>query len=296
VTTGQELLAALFSEMVRHAKRIHRGAPAAQVHAARTAVRRLRAGLNVLLGSEGAALERRSKRLQDALGRVRDIEVEREWLSSVLRGAPEARSLLRREDRLLAVQAKGLTRILVWWTGRSAAAAIQRLTSVAAPGDRRVHLELMRRMAQVDRRLRALQHPFGSRKGHRVRIAVKKLRYLAELAGPAFPAASAKLVNSLRKPQKHLGDFHDAGRWAARWKGESHRTQGAQHDTASWLVGQAKRRVKRARSKVQDDVQRWRHTRVAARVRTLLEGTVTRPAIVNRRVRGQVLRLQSRKR
>ena len=120
MTTGQELLAALFSEVVRHARRIHRGAPAAQVHAARTAVRRLRVGLKVFLGPEGKALERRSKRLQDALGRVRDVEVEREWLSSVLRDAPEARDCTAREDRLLALQAKGLARILGWWIKPSA--------------------------------------------------------------------------------------------------------------------------------------------------------------------------------
>jgi CHAD domain-containing protein len=239
--------------------------------------------LKVFLGPEGTALERRGKRLQDALGRVRDVEVEREWLSSVLRDAPELRDLLKREDRLLALQAKALARILAGWITPSAAAAILRRTAVASPGGRRVRLELMRRLEQVDRRLRALGHHFDARKGHRARIAVKKLRYLAELAQPAFPAASSKLVRTLKKPQKDLGDFHDAGRWASRWKQESRRTRGDRQNTASWLAGWAKRRMKRARSRVEKDVQNWRRAHVAAYVRALLDRPV--PAMGRRRRR-----------
>src|SRR5437660_405807 len=43
----------------------------------------------------------------------------------------------------------------------------------------------------------------------RLRIAVKKLRYCAELAGPALPKQSKKLLGQLVPLQEMLGDLHD---------------------------------------------------------------------------------------
>src|SRR5215472_8788204 len=51
------------------------------VHDARVAVRRLRAALN-LFDQRESALQRRAKVFQDALGEVRDLQVEIAWLQS----------------------------------------------------------------------------------------------------------------------------------------------------------------------------------------------------------------------
>jgi CHAD domain-containing protein len=128
---------------------------------------------------------------------------------------------------------------------------------------------LKKRLRQVDRCMEMLRNTVEARDAHRARIAVKKLRYLAELLEPAFPRASRPLLKSLVKPQDDLGDFHDASRWVERWSPPRSR-RGAPRLAASRLAGLATERLNRAQLQVQKDVRRWTRSRVAARIASLL--------------------------
>ena len=52
----------------------------------------------------------------------------------------------------------------------------------------------------------------GRARGARLRIGVKKLRYLAELAQPAFPDEIGALLDRLEPLQETLGELHDCRR------------------------------------------------------------------------------------
>src|SRR5512144_937462 len=60
------------------------------VHDMRVAARRLRAALQLFGDAALLALERQVKMLQDALGAVRDVQVQREWLRGAGGGARAA--------------------------------------------------------------------------------------------------------------------------------------------------------------------------------------------------------------
>ena len=66
-----------------------------------------------------------------------------------------------------------------------------------------------KRLGMVARRMRAVEQNPDALTAHRLRIAVKKLRYCAELAGPALPKQSKKLLGQLVPLQEMLGDLHD---------------------------------------------------------------------------------------
>jgi CHAD domain-containing protein len=58
--------------------------------------------------------------------------------------------------------------------------------------------------------VRATLESNDARTAHKLRIAAKKLRYVAELAQPAFPEQMTALLDKLSPLQETLGELHDA--------------------------------------------------------------------------------------
>jgi CHAD domain-containing protein len=195
------------------------------VHAARVATRRLREALPLFSRSYPDDVKRVKKLVKRAgrrLGRVRELDVMDEELMRRGGRMPTARhavdaarkTLAGRRDRARRRMIKLLDRIRL---------------------DRRDQLRLRHRgdwwhpfggpardwtavlWSRIDRRARDLNRAIDSAAGvyfpnrlHKVRIAAKKLRYSAELAGSGGLWPCGDAVADLKKTQEMLGKLHDA--------------------------------------------------------------------------------------
>lgn len=211
------LAAARFADARRHMEQVARDAEVEAVHDLRVSVRRLRAALD-LCGRAVQAHEREAKRLQDALGAVRDAQLQIGWLGEALLSSPErgpqrdalAALIERRQDELLRAQ-KALARALSRFREGEPRllGSLEQVARRGALGGHRVRRRLRRRLRKVRQRMRAAGGSLEPDVAHALRIGVKKLRYDAELAEPALPAAKAILA-AVEPLQGLLGELHDA--------------------------------------------------------------------------------------
>jgi len=158
------------------------------VHEMRVAVRRLRAVLRVLGLRD---LDPPAKRLQDALGEVRDLQLQVQWL----RGRDEA--LLRSRQARLRQAEQVLARELRRWRAEGLPPLLT-ATDASVASSRKVE----ERLEKAWRRLtpQAL---------HRARISVKQVRYLLEVTKKSLPRKALSLGADLRTLQATLGELHD---------------------------------------------------------------------------------------
>lgn len=200
---GPRLLLARAGDVERHAPGLPAGEP---VHDMRVACRRLRAAL-LLLGLR--ELEPPVKSLQDALGAVRDLQLQIAWLT----GRDDA--LAERRRTLLARAEKALP------------AAVQEFRAQPlVPGEldgklggHRSRKLLDERRARFDQRVaRALKRPSAANM-HAVRRSVKQLRYLHEL----LPFLGRRILRELAPLQEALGELHDVDVRLALLRGSGRR-------------------------------------------------------------------------
>jgi CHAD domain-containing protein len=168
------------------------------VHEMRVATRRLRAALRLLRLRN---LDREVKALQDALGDVRDLQLQVEWL----RGRDF--SLQRSCGARLAQAKKALRQKLRVWRSRTVLALGE--ASADAPRVARLSKLLRKRLRHLQRRLeRARARPTASSL-HAARVAVKQVRYLVEVARESLPSKVTGLEADLKTLQASLGELHD---------------------------------------------------------------------------------------
>ena len=188
------------------------------VHDLRVATRRLRAALTLFgLGHDPARAE--VKRLGDALGKVRDLDVQLAWLSSVLASgqlAPPERAgieKLAEERRLeLGPRERALGLALSRWSEEVAPRLEQSFAELDEPGrfgGKALRRRLRKRLRRLERRLEATLASNDPRTAHQLRKTTKKLRYQAELFAPARPEAIAPLLAALEPLQDTVGELHD---------------------------------------------------------------------------------------
>jgi CHAD domain-containing protein len=252
---GKPTAPQLLAKRLRDVEEPEPGLPAERaVHRMRVAARRLRAALRVLGLRE---LDPAAKPLQDALGDVRDLQLQIAWLEK--RDAALARrraSLLRKAERKLqqtlrAWHGKGLPRLL---------GAAGKLGHGAQPGGRRVPKLLRKRLKRFEERLdAALQSP-GPRSAHRLRIAAKQVRYLFELAEDELPRVAKPLLKELKPLQDALGELHDAD-------ARMHLLRRARREAL--LRAEEKSRLRLMRD-VAVALQRWKSEKIARKARRRL--------------------------
>ena len=203
------------------------------VHQMRVALRRLRAALSlfrdVVADEETAAVKAGLRELAAALGEARDLDVFiRKTIAPARARAPDDAALAalarsyaeRREaayDAALETVASGrLGRIvldtLAWieagpWLGKDGKAERE------APVERFAADELRRRAKRIRKRGRHLAE-LAPDERHRVRIAVKKLRYAAEFFAPLYEGKgrakrTRRFRDALGELQDRLGDLND---------------------------------------------------------------------------------------
>lgn len=194
------------------------------VHDARVATRRIRellALIPVVPGRErqdGAA--RCFKKAGRALGRVRDIDVQLALVRNLEDHAPQAAPalVLVRQDYESERLAK--TRRLIKTLERLDVDALLRSVSsnhstalrhrLVANGWRHQLKHLV--VERARNALAAIAHATGvyfPRRTHGARIAIKQLRYAAEMAEATGLSALETSIKALRKAQEILGDLHD---------------------------------------------------------------------------------------
>jgi CHAD domain-containing protein len=199
-----------------------RSGDAAAIHQARVATRRVRAALPLVTrGSKGRKLTKSVSRLTRALGRVREIDVallnlgELASDSSVpTEGIDLLRTILQEErQRLSADMAERIARVNLDKLQRKALAAAQAYVDRHSRSDPK---RLRAVIKQSVRRAFALQAAVENAGGiylpdrlHQVRIAVKKLRYILEIARELSRSRASARIRLLKTVQELLGRMHD---------------------------------------------------------------------------------------
>ena len=194
------------------------------IHQARVATRRMRAALPIVTrGSKCRKLTKVVSRLTRALGVVREHDVALLTLDELASDASVSREsidllrtiLMEERDRLFADMALEIERVNLEKLQRKALAAVHCLVNRRAPAlsdPKRLRTVIKRAI----RRALALQVAIDNAGGiylpdrlHQVRIAVKKLRYVLEVARDLSRSRASARIRMLKSAQDLLGRMHD---------------------------------------------------------------------------------------
>ena len=194
------------------------------IHDARVATRRLRAALPLLSAagtSDGIEQALPSvKALGQALGRAREEDEALRLLDEIERRAPGAApaaatmrarllpSQLRRRRQLIkrleSIDLEAVDRLRDMAGGRSRFPRSWRMVS-SQPA---LRAAIARRAETAERRVQHAAGVYFPNRAHRARIAIKKLRYLAELMEKGAQTRKPA-IRALRNAQEALGKIHD---------------------------------------------------------------------------------------
>jgi len=192
------------------------------IHDARVATRRLRAALP-LLSAAGTSdgIEQALpcvKALGQALGRAREEDEALRLLGEIeLRAPGAAAAAATMRARLLPGQVRR-RRQLIKQLESLDLEAVDRLAHVAgrrsrfqrwrAPSAPALRAAIAHGAETAERKIRHAAGVYFPNRAHRARIAIKKLRYLAEMIEKGAPARKGA-IRALRNAQEALGQIHD---------------------------------------------------------------------------------------
>jgi CHAD domain-containing protein len=194
------------------------------VHRARVASRRLRELLPVLQLDQAATrkLTRRLRKVTRGLGSVREADVLLLLIDELHESGRHHLPALLRVREAMEIERTQLQDHL---PAKSAAAELKRLTrkltAISAeleagddtPVDRAwrwaLDARIVRRAGAVKRAIRDAGALYLAERLHRVRIALKKLRYAVELAAEASGRQTTPELRALKRAQELLGRLHD---------------------------------------------------------------------------------------
>jgi CHAD domain-containing protein len=272
-------------EVRRFEERLARQRDPDTVHDMRVAARRLRGALTLFAGRGPlAALEREVKRLQDALGGVRDVHVRREWLDERTRTAKSdgERAAIERfrgeNEQQLPTLDRALLDALARWRDEVAPSLAARIAAFdgAAPSGRlggaRMRQALARRLTRVARRAARAHRSLDAAAAHALRIAVKKVRYQAELIAPALPSTAAAIEAVLDPLQKGAGNLHDMDVAIDRVRAHADRDAGDAADGMLALLSGLEKQRERQAADLALAIDRLRAERILDLLRGLLLG------------------------
>ena len=250
------------------------------VHDLRVATRRLRAALKVFRGlGPLEPLEREVKKLQDALGEVRDVHVQGAWLKQVARREkPSTRAgleaLRASVEARLGTQEKRLRRVMRRWAERTVPTLLREAKRLEGPGrygGRRVRKQLRRRLRKVERLMEAYAAAPDALTAHELRKEVKKLRYEAELFRPALRRRMEALSEALVPLQEVLGELHDSDVRLELLKHFAAEGTATERSAARRLLERVREERSERAAHTARELQRWRAEELARGLRQLLK-------------------------
>jgi CHAD domain-containing protein len=214
---ARKTLVVRLGELRQYEDRLTTSAEPDDVHDMRVASRRLRAALQLFdRKRQLAAAHQAVKRLGEALGGLRELQVQLHWLDEAARVGREADhsgivALKQTREKKLPWRIEAAHEAIAAWRDevQSVTQSIEGVTQHGRLGGRCVRLRLDDRLQTVRKLAKKAHQSPDAATAHRLRIAVKKLRYVAELALPAFPDALDALLDKLMPLQETLGDLHD---------------------------------------------------------------------------------------
>src|SRR5260370_12822066 len=181
---AHRLTAARLGDLRRYEGALSNGVSEEAIHDMRVAAHRLRVALLVLEGRKASKLERKVKRLQDALGEFRDLQVQLGWLEKQknLADAEGIRMLLAQLRATLLDRERDLRTALEEWIENSAPKLEKGLKKVSGKGKfggKRMQRELKDWLQQVKRRLRTMEESLSAQIIHKFPIEGRRLPYCA---------------------------------------------------------------------------------------------------------------------
>ncbi len=193
-----------------------RKATARSVHELRVETRRL-IGLVTIMGKASGSPTRKARRsLQrclDDTGKLRDAQVHLRYLDGLLPDHPGLKRLRRHLRRILRHQIRATAKALKK-RPRLAVKSLHALAKKqpAIPAQRSAAPAIIARTLRAAFvKAKALER--AARRGgeslHRARLALKRLRYLAEALHGIFPGLTSAWLRQLRHRQSFMGEIHD---------------------------------------------------------------------------------------
>jgi CHAD domain-containing protein len=192
------------------------------VHQARVASRRLREAVPVLAtglkGSKARKAASKIRRLTQALGSVRELDVTLALLDELAR-APEVSRTAVEDVRTHVVRERAGRREVMLkridqvdgakLDGRLASVAVALQTATTEPWRKALGGRLVKRSKRLIEAMDDAGQMYAPERLHAVRIAAKKLRYGLELAADSGLKQAAPHVRTLKQAQDMLGRLHD---------------------------------------------------------------------------------------
>jgi CHAD domain-containing protein len=249
------------------------------VHDMRVATRRLRAALQVFQEVRGLGkLERRVKRLQDALGEVRDLHVQRDWMAEAAKGEkPQRRRVLEelraQHQPLLRQKEQHLRGELKRWTTRTVPALLSqmaRLQDKRSYGGKHVRRHLRWRVRRVEQRIERYMQASDAVSAHVLRKELKKLRYELEIFQPALPRTMNALLEVLVPLQGLLGQVHDADVRLELFERTAAEAPSSQRAAALKLLDKVREERTQRAAEIARELQRWQSEQLTRRLRQVL--------------------------
>jgi CHAD domain-containing protein len=250
------------------------------VHDMRVATRRLRAALKVFRDLGGLApLEREVKKLQDALGEVRDTHVQGAWLKQAARKRkPSHRAgleaLRASVEAQLGAREKRLRRAMTRWADKTVPALLREAKRLDGPGrygGQRVRAQLRRRLRKVERLMEDYAAAPDAVTAHELRKEVKKLRYEAELFRPALRRRMEALLEALVPLQELLGELHDSDVRLALLEGFSAEGTATERTASRELLEVVREERAGRAARTARELQRWHAEKLSRGLRQLLK-------------------------
>ncbi len=214
ISAKNDALEKWMERVLRRGQKVRKTWNSADVHDLRVALRKCRTMADALTDTNPSPgwnkLKRSSKKVFHTLGELRDIQVEQEWVKKLLPVATEARTqLLKRlrvlESGRLQEAQKELDRFdrKEW---RKLSRKLRTKTDMFPVGSvvfQRLALMKLNDAVELYRQARKRKSGVA---WHRVRIAIKRFRYIVENFLPQHYEAWAR---DLRETQDLLGEMHD---------------------------------------------------------------------------------------
>jgi CHAD domain-containing protein len=198
------------------------GGDVSAIHHARVATRRLREALPIVAsGSKRRKLTKIVSRLTRALGLVRELDVALLTLDELaadatlpVEGLDQLGAIVMEErHRVFTTMAREVERADLDRLQRKVLAAARRVADRHPPAGPKQISRVIKRSARRALSLQAAIENAGgiylSDRLHQVRIAVKKLRYLLEIARELSRSRASARIRMLKSVQDLLGRMHD---------------------------------------------------------------------------------------
>jgi len=220
----------------KKAQNIRRRHNIEDIHDLRVSSRRVRACLNIFSAAfplkKIKIWQRDIKNITNAYGKVRDLDVQLDWISaiaanvqdkSLLPGIRRVRLRLRQKRQLRQNQTQQMTKSVLdsatlvemqaW-----AEAALSAAQPEALPGNQLFQLGYEHIQKRLDEFLFFevfIFDPSRVEELHQMRIAAKRLRYALEVFSNLYEGKSDFALEIARQSQQLLGEIHDADVWTA---------------------------------------------------------------------------------